>query len=507
MDPNTMSRLRKIFPSTTLFVLLLAAYGLTLAPGLTWANDGADGGDLIAAAATGGIPHPTGYPLYLILARGFQWLPIGSLAYRTNLMSALFMMLAAALVCELVRRELEGRDRSGARLAGLIAGAAFGLSPLAWSQAVITEVYALNALLIVLLLYLASIRDTAPNPARVDKLTGLLFGLGLGNHLTLALMMPIVFAPAIRRGVGESGRPVGKGWLCGWQVDGPVGMRRLAWMGAGMLVYILLPLRALFHPPVNWGNPIHLDGFWWLVSARLYQDDFVLTLPRVWERIQSWAGLLLGQAGLPGLAAGLFGLVFHSSSLRRATLWIAALVSAFAIFYGTADSYVYLIPLAMCFSIWIGFGLGAWMDMAARHWRWGGALIGLLALAYLSALAIQHRPQVDASHDPRAEQFGEAVLAQAPEGAMIFAKGDQAVFVMWYYHFALQQRPDLFVVASDLLHFEWYLETLRDTYPDLVLPAPFPWPESLIAANPARPYCYVQYVQEIEIRCAPAGQP
>ncbi len=229
--------------------------------------------------------------------------------------------------------------------------------------------------------------------------------------------------------------------------------------------------------------------------------------PLIRERMQTWAGLLLGQAGLPGLAAGFFGLAFHSSALRRDTLWIAAAVSFFSIFYGTKDSHVYLVPLAMCFAIWIGLGLGAWMDAAVRRWRFGGASLGLLALAFLAALAIQHRPLVDASRDPRAEQFGEAVLARAPEGAMIFARGDEAVFAMWYYCFALEQRPDLVVVASDLLHFEWYLQTLRDTYPELTLPALLPWPESLIAANTARPYCFVQYAQGMDIRCAQAGQP
>ena len=51
----------------------MAVYLASLAPGLTWANFGADGGDLIAAAATGGVAHPTGYPFYLLLARLFQF--------------------------------------------------------------------------------------------------------------------------------------------------------------------------------------------------------------------------------------------------------------------------------------------------------------------------------------------------------------------------------------------------------------------------------------------------
>ena len=45
-------------------------YARTLAPGLTWVHDGSDGGDLLAAALTRGVPHPSGYPTYQLLLRG-----------------------------------------------------------------------------------------------------------------------------------------------------------------------------------------------------------------------------------------------------------------------------------------------------------------------------------------------------------------------------------------------------------------------------------------------------
>ena len=61
------------------FGLSLALYVATAAPGLTWRNDSADGGELAAAAWTLGVAHPTGYPTYVLLARGFAvllpWLP------------------------------------------------------------------------------------------------------------------------------------------------------------------------------------------------------------------------------------------------------------------------------------------------------------------------------------------------------------------------------------------------------------------------------------------------
>src|SRR5512144_2671056 len=101
MKPSRFSSLQNVLPGLFVFVTLLAIYLRTIAPGLTWANDGSDGADLITAAATGGVAHPTGYPLYLLLARLFQFLPAGSLAFRTNLMSAIMAILAAWLIYEL----------------------------------------------------------------------------------------------------------------------------------------------------------------------------------------------------------------------------------------------------------------------------------------------------------------------------------------------------------------------------------------------------------------------
>ncbi len=61
-------RFIRILPPLVLAISLIAVYLFTMAPGLTWANSGADGGDLITAAATGGVAHPTGYPTFLLIA-------------------------------------------------------------------------------------------------------------------------------------------------------------------------------------------------------------------------------------------------------------------------------------------------------------------------------------------------------------------------------------------------------------------------------------------------------
>lgn len=490
-------------------ISLLGVYMVTLAPGLTWANGGSDGGDLIAAAFTGGIAHPTGYPLYMLLARLFQALPAGSLAYRTNLMSACFTALGAALVYRLVVRSLPTPKGSLVWLAGLGAGYAFGLAPLIWSQAVITEVYALQAFLVLLILclYTKPEQTTGSGQKRLACQRGLALGLGMSNHVTTILLLPLaLFIGSIHTHI-EPGRPAQhrKRWPGNLELDRESLLRQLLWFGLGSSLYLLLPLRALAHPPINWGNPLTPERLWWLVSGELYRSYYLhSSLGGLWVHIRAGAGLLLEQFGIPGLLLGLTGLVvfWEPSRLYILSAWTAAVSLVFAVFYHSVDSYLYLIPMFTCFAIWIGLGLGGLFERFFRRSGKTGFMFGLLLIAYLAGRSLTYLDQVDASRDLRAERFSAQVLSAAPENAMVFAKGDRSLFSLWYSHFALNQRADLAVIASDLLHFDWYQQTLRTTYPGLILPGPLPWPETLAAANPLRPACYVQYTDRTEVECS-----
>ena len=485
-------------PRVILVLTLLGIYLSTLAPGVTWANNGSDGGDLISAAYTGGIPHPTGYPTYLIIARFFQWMPVGSLAYRTNLLSALATTLTALLAYELVAQTLRHRGVTGASFAALIAGFAFGVSPLAWSQAVITEVYALQSLLIALILLLF-IHPPKLDRQGLDRLRGLFMGLAVGSHLTTALLFPLLFFPG-SWDIADTPEPRQP------DTKRPASslIRKLVWLAFGLSIYLTLPLRALTNPPVNWGKPVTLERFWWLVSGELYRSYYLqFQLEGIGERTQAWASLLLDQFGLIGVLLAVAGLViaFKPSRLYFYTIWIGAAFSIFSILYSTADSYVYLIPVSLSFAVWLGLGVGLILEKAppdARVVQWG---MGLLVLSCFAIRAFGYAGEVDASRDLRAERFGRQVMSEVPKDALVFVKGDEAVFTVWYFHFALGERPDLAVIAEELLHFDWYQETLRDSYPGLAVPGPFPWAQNIADANPAHPVCRVQYADRAEIEC------
>ncbi len=322
------------------------------------------------------------------------------------------------------------------------------------------------------------------------------------TRLTALFLLPAAFL------LGALRAPAGSARLRDLKLDLPALGRQLAGFLAGLAPYLLIPLRALSGPPVNWGNAVTPARLWWLVSGRLYQSYYLdFGLAGLGERVRAAAGLTLAQFGFIGLLLGLLGLVVYGSRSRlyALTAWSAAGSLAFALFYRPEDASAYLAPLALSFAIWIGLGLAGLERSLAGRLPSLGRAVGLLAIAWLAGRSAFQIGQVDASADLRAERFGEQVLAEAPQNALVFASGDRAVFALWYYHFALGRRPDLAVVAADLLHFDWYQETLRATYPGLDVPGPFPWPETIMLANPARPACTVAYLEQAEIECQQAA--
>jgi lipoprotein signal peptidase len=485
-----MQRYQAFFLPFLLLGTLTWAYLSTMAPGLTWAHFGADGGDLVTAAATGGIAHPSGYPTYLLLARLYQFLPLGSLAHRTNLLSASAAVLAVFFLYLLAERCLPLQPPTLRRLAALCSGAAFGFAPLFWSQAVIAEVYTLHLFFFALILYLCFGVPAHAKSQWLNLAIGLLFGLALGNHLTSLLLAPVIFGAAIQN----------------WRLDWARLSLRLGGAALGGLVYLTLPLKAMSNPPINWGNPSTWDGFYWLVSGQLYAGNLtLLTLPGFLERLSAIAALIWGQFGLPGLLLGLVGLVRANlpAALNRSLLWISAVSIFFALLYSTTDSFLYLLPAFLCFALWIGAGICWFLDLASTKWPRFAPGLAALFLVFVLAQAASNWERVDASGDLRAEEFGAQALAALPADALVFARGDQAVFALWYFHFALGQRPDLVIISSDLLQFPWYVESLRVTYPGLDLPGTLLFESSLSVANSERPNCTVSYLHWTQLYCQP----
>jgi tetratricopeptide (TPR) repeat protein len=182
------------------FLVTFGVYVATLAPNVGLL----DSGELITAAAKFGVGHPPGYPFWTIC--GFlltHLLPFGNLAWKMNLLDALFGALSNAvltlLVCHsgrwLLQRWTEPEHQAAVRpyvfYAAVMAGIVIGFSDVMWSQAVIAAVHGtLNALFMNLVLLFFYLWMIEPQKTHRLVLTVFVFALGLTNHHTLVQIIP-----------------------------------------------------------------------------------------------------------------------------------------------------------------------------------------------------------------------------------------------------------------------------------------------------------------------------
>lgn len=459
-----------------------AVYLVTLAPGLTWSHHGADGGDLLAAAVSNGVPHPSGYPFYTLLLQG--WLALGrglgatSPAWLGNLFSACCVGLSAGVTVVAVVVLL--RDHPRREGWALVAGLAWALAPLPWSQALITEVYGLHALLAALIGLVAL---TYP---RHSLWVGVLLGLGLAHHLTSVLLWPALFYALYRRDTGRA--------------------QMLRIVGIALLVaaafYARIPLVAgKGPPPVNWGYATDWPGFWWLVSGAAYRDYlFALSLPELAGRILGVGRTLVDQVTPLGLIAVIAGAMrWDADPVRRTTglLWALPL-AGYAAAYVTVDSQVYLLPVMWLVMLWLGLGLAAADDALALRRAWQPPrlwALAVVALALLAAITLWREPQVSLRDDFAAAQFLADASATIAPGSLVISSADAPTFALWYGVWADgaldAAAPGAVYVNASLYEFGWYRRLMHDLYPD-VAGIGAAWPELLAANRGLRPIFFTE---------------
>ncbi|WP_298983608.1 protein O-mannosyl-transferase family [Caldilinea sp.] len=454
--------------SATVFIAGLAAawvalllYLFSMAPGVTWAHQGADGGELLAAAVVNGVPHPPGYPIYVMVLR--HWLafigwaaPATDLAWRGNLLSACFGA-ASVFVTVLVAAHLLKEDPLR-WLWGLLAGLAWMASPLLWSQSILTEVYSLHALLIALLGW-----AVLAKPLRL-RYTAAAVALGVAHHLTLLLLLPAALYALITSHRGA------RRWL------GPLLALGIGGV-IGALFYIRIPLAAAVGPPpINWGYADNWEGFLWLVTGAAYRGYLVgASLGAVLQRVTTWAYVVTEQFTPVGLALGFVGLAVWdrvAPALRTfSLLWIAP-VSVYAILYQTRDSEIYLLPVAWLLSVAMTVGFKSVVEWLAMRFPLRISYVAGLFAALSIALLVSTRWETIAlRNDAEARTYLAQIGAELEPESILVTLNDRETFAVWYGVWGdgslVDAAPGLIPVNESLYQFAWYQRLQRDLYPDL----------------------------------------
>lgn len=171
-------------------------YAKTASPSVS----GGDSGELLAVACSFGIAHPPGYPLYTLLLRMAmemgQLFGSPSFAQSGNLLNALLSSLTSVwLYCvmkRMVRWFCPTLQKSKTRCIAVLVSALFSFHRVVWYNAGISEVFALNNLFCVGLLYFGTCFFSS-RQVRFVWMAAFWCGLGLSNQHTFVLfVIPVV---------------------------------------------------------------------------------------------------------------------------------------------------------------------------------------------------------------------------------------------------------------------------------------------------------------------------
>jgi len=483
--------LRSVFVIT--FLISFLVYLRTLSPGLVFG----DGPELATAAYVLGVPHPTGYPLYMLLLRLWMFLPIGEPIVAAHLFSAVCGAVAAGLaavvVCDLLSQLFSAWPRKALLVLSVCVGLLCAFLRVEWENSVVTEVYALH-----MVFAMGFVRAVQLFERRRDRrsfyLAAVCFALGLAHHrLSSSFFVPIALLGYL--GWKSWGR---KQALSAFLLAGGI-------VVLGLLFYLYLPLRAAARPPINWGNCVTWDAFYRHVSGKEYISQRFLSLapgaPFVlswWLRheylvLQEFVGQIAAHAFpvrlhelmlldnrmyfAPSLAAFLLGtsvfllaVVGYRQWFRCAPLLAGATVLiglhnfAVILLYNIADITDYIAFVLWC--IYIGMILGV-LKLAASaaakmpsHWLRPRAEYAYAAVVFPLAVFLTNFSECDESRRDDAEQYSYFVLPlkkeQMPENSVLVTAADFDIFCSWYRQLVRKERTDVFVFGGNFISSPWY---------------------------------------------------
>lgn len=154
-----------------------------------------DSGELISMVYTLGIPHPTGFSLYILLAKIFSYIPLANIAFRINILSCFFASLIPVILIFIFYISFFKKQENKFIKLVLPSFVAFIFifSYTILSQSSAARIYTLNGVLCVLSLFLFFYYFEYKKENKILNLLAYLTGLGTGVHLSFVLFSFILW--------------------------------------------------------------------------------------------------------------------------------------------------------------------------------------------------------------------------------------------------------------------------------------------------------------------------
>lgn len=450
-----------------------------MARGLFWG----DGIELTTASYVLGIAHPTGYPLFTILGKLFQQIPIGSIAFRMNLMTAFFGSLTSVAIyfflSEFISEfpeKIIPSDRYK-RIFSAIFAITFSLSRIFWSSSTSTEVYTLNMFFFgVIFLLICKIIRTK----KISLIFWLSFILGLSfdNHLITIICVPSALISIL---------------YIIYKEDKYFDFKHIKYILICIFLfltaisfYLYLPIRASANPPMNWGNPNNWERFVWCISGGQFKQTKLMKAtpdqkPSVLETISNsslkmklFSENLMNQIydlsskskkfkaicllGFVGFV--LIGVLYSSriNPINNALLLlIIGLNLLIVLIYNIPDIETYYLPAFLLLTAYFFIGmlvvyrLFEFIIVKRRlnYFEYGFIVFPIIAL-------ISNFAYCDKSKNNNAEIYVNNICKTVAQNSLIITNGDNDIYTLWYMQNVEKKRTDLVVFGQNFITSPWY---------------------------------------------------
>jgi hypothetical protein len=422
-----------------IFLVLLCIYVFTSPSVITFE----DAGLFQQVCYFGGIAHPPGYPLFTLLCQPFVHLPFAEPLLLGNLLSSIF---AAATCCVVFRILVILQHRS---FIAVFTALMLGLSNTFWSQAIIIEVYTLNALLCCLLL-LFSLHLRQAGERKYLFLLAFTYGLALANHWPLV----ILFTPGLVILLAGSEKMIMQQILLPLNLV-LIGMLFLL----GLTPYLSLLWKS--DPFISYSGSIDsLEEFVRYIARDSYRGVDNSPSAGISDKLY-YSGWLLQQLttqfGLPAFLLVVAGLVtsFRAQAIQVALglLFIFAFTSFVLVallgfdfeFIHQAVFKPYLIPAYIILALWLAIGCQWLYELVCRFMtdtvlRLMTGVIGLVCALPLLGMNFVANDRHDAW---LADEYARLVLASLPPDAVLMIYADNQIFPIGYLQSMESIRTDV----------------------------------------------------------------
>ena len=438
-DSYDLKAMNFIVPkSSAVSILILIpfiTYLLTLCPTVYVG----DSGELTAAAFCLGVPHNSGYPLYCLLGKVFCLIPIGSIAFRTNLMSACLGVGTIGLVYSVILR------RTGERVPAVASALFLAFTPLFWFQTVSAEVYTLHAFFVAMLIRVL-VWWEEKREFSILVVFALVTGLSFGNHLQTVMLAPGVYYLILA--VDRKALLNGKRFLV-----------LSLFFVLPLFVYLYLPIRTEVGSAIHWGDPNTWERFWLHVSGQAHREVYVFS-KTVGEYVDRAKEALLLVWSQFGVLLGVSAWGWVASTMRWRVFW--GLVILFDFVYTVFLNIISLqvtafnIPTAIVLSILMGDGIHQGLkqvsslvstDALRGSIRAGCLLFPLVLLAANHGLCNQGRNYT-------AYEWAVNTARTLEPGSILLLEGDNNLFPVLYLRVVERGREDLILYDRQNIFFK-----------------------------------------------------